>query len=508
MDTPKITWLWFLSIRILVILNARFLYLEPHAVAKLQRFMRDFGKDSINIHDTCSHDLPIVHPRMNKVEFYKNCKAGETEQYKPSNQNPARNTEVIYGKSVQFNELLSDKYRFQFIGLIGFPGSGKTVLSKRLAKASKRICFYIRFMDINYGPDFKLTLRELLLDNMFPALDERECTEAFEWIIKHDQECIIIMDGYDQAEWAITKNPPKVSLNAKLCINDLVANLCKKHFLPGSILIFTSRPHSMITLPVEVRPQITIMLQDFTFETMKEIFFALAGLSAESLWNKLNDNAPHLLSFCQNPLMLRFVLRASLNSRGDVADIKTMTNAFTNVLDDLRYSDHSRHDDIHTITKQLSRIAFHRTERHSVVITTTDLASENLSISAVQDLIIALYGGKEGGSKVFDGDTKLFFSHQTLQEYFAASYIATEMSLAQFKTFVHDDLFRPHWGVVRRFLCGLLIGKKREPSEWFCIGVWFSGLLSSAVTYSKAIIGSYLFTVKVKVLFGLLSHFH
>ena len=442
-----------------------FFYLEPHAVAKLLRSVRDFDEDNINIHDTCTHDLPIVHPRMTKVEFYKNYTLGEKEQYKPSNQNPAQNTEVIYGKSVQFDELLSDKYRFKFIGLIGFPGSGKTVLSKRLAKASKRICFYIRFMDINYGPDFKLTLRELLLDNMFPALDERECTEAFEWIVKNDQECTIIMDGYDQAEWAITKNPPKVSLNAKLCINDLVANLCKKHFLPGSILIFTSRPHSMITLPKEVRPQITIMLQDFTFETMKEVFFALAGSSAESLWNKLNDNAPHLLSFCQNPLMLRFVLRASLNSRGDVADIKTMTNAFTNVLGDLRYSNHSRHADIHTITKQLSRIAFHRTECHSVMITTEDLETENLTLSAVQDLIIALYGGKEGGSKMFDGDTKLFFSHQALQEYFSACYIAKDMPLTQFKAFLRRDLFRPHWDVVRRFLCGLLIGAERHLSS-------------------------------------------
>jgi len=300
---------------------------------------------------------------------------------------------------------------------------------------------------------------------MFPTLSEEECVKAFDWVIKNDKECAIIIDGYDQAEWTMSKQPPKVSLNTKLFINEIVANLCTKHFLPESSIIITSRPHTMITLPKELRPETTIMLQDFLFETMKELFFAIAGSSAETLWKTLNANAPHLLSFCQNPLMLLFVIRAFMNASDDVANIKTMTAAFTSVLEDLRYSSHSRHDDIHVIMKQIARIAFKRTECHSVMIRAADLSVENLSVSTVQDLIIAMYGGKREGSKVFDGDTKLFFSHQTLQEYFAALYIAKEMYFSQFKDFVYSDLFRPHWGVVRRFLCGFLINVKEKPSK-------------------------------------------
>ena len=404
---------------------------------------------------------------MVKVKFYSpsSFNIGTDETYKPSNQNFPTSSGFGSDKEVQFHDLVTDQYRSKFIGLIGFPGSGKTVLSKRLANASKLVTFYLRFMDINYDPDYKLTLRELLLDNMFPNLTEEECAKAFDWIIKNDQDIAVIIDGYDQAEWKMTKTPAKVSLNNKLSIRDIVANMCTKHFLPDSTFIITSRPHTMITLPKELRPQVTIMIQDFSFETMKTLFFALAGSAAEFSWKTLNANAPHLLSFCQNPLMLLFVLRAVLNSLEDVANIKTMTAVFTAVLDDLRYSSHSRHDDIHVIMEQLARIAFKRTRSHSVVITTKDLAAENLSVAAVQDLIIALYGGKQEGSKVFDGDTKLFFSHQAIQEYFSALYVAKEMSYTNFKEFVYADLFRPHWNVVRRFLYGILVNVKQKPSK-------------------------------------------
>jgi len=414
----------------------------------------------------CSEaDIPFVHPRMKGIEFYDTSSSNKTEAYTPSNSHSYPTPGIRHGKTVSFEDVIGEKYRSKFIGLIGYPGSGKTVLSKRLANASNLVTFYLRFMDINYDVDYKLTLRELLLDNMFPNLTEEECVEAFEWIIKNDKSCAIIIDGYDQAEWTMSKQPPKVSLNTKLSISEIVANLCTKHFLPGSTFIITSRPHSMITLPKELRPDVTIMLQDFAFETMKRLFFVLAGSTAEAIWKTINRNAPQLLTFCQNPLMLLFVLRAFMSSRDDVTNIKTMTATFTSVLEDLRYSSHSRHDDIHMIMERIARIAFKRTECHSVVITEKHLESENLSVSNVQDLIIAMYGGKREGSKVFDGDTKLFFSHQTLQEYFTALYIAKEMSYPKFKDFVYSDLFRPHWDVVRRFLCGILVNIDQKTSK-------------------------------------------
>ena len=443
---------------------------QTESLKKLQiltKLCDDTVQVPIIVTSTDSSAIPMVHPRMVKVNFYKPFRESTNtkEKYKPSSQNSLSNLKGTLEKEIHYKDLLTNQYFSKYIGLIGFPGSGKTVLSKRLSNSLDLLTFYLRFMDINYDSDYKLNLRELLLDNMFPKLTEKECEEAFEWIVKNDQQCAIIIDGYDQAEWTMTKNPPKVALHIKLHVSDIVANLCTKHFLPGSTFIVTSRPHSMITLPKELRPDVTIMLQDLSFETMKELFFALAGSSAESIWIKLNANAPQLISFCQNPLMLFFVLRAFMNPSDNVENIKTMTGAFTNVLEDLRYSNHSRHDDIHTIVERIERIAFNRTQCHSVVITTKDLAAENLSVSDVQDLIIAMYGGKKEGSKVFDGDTKLFFSHQTLQEYFAALFIAKEMSYAKFKEFVYTDLFRPHWDVVRRFLCGILVNMKQIPSK-------------------------------------------
>ena len=436
----------------------------PPIIQELSESLIDFNINSVGV-DCDDTDIPCVHPRMRKTQFYETSSSNKTEAYKPSNQHLDQTPGIRYERSVNFEDLLSDKYRSKFIGLIGYPGSGKTVLSKRIANATKLVTFYLRFMDINYNSDYKLTLKELLLDNMFPNLTEEECAKAFDWIVKHDKEIAIIIDGYDQAEWTMTKTPPKMSLDTKLSISDIVANLCTKHFLPGSTFIITSRPHTMITLPKELRPEVTIMLQDFSFETMKELFFAMAGSSAESTWKTINANAPQLLTFCQNPLMLLFVLRAFMSSSDDVANINTMTAAFTNVLEDLRYSSHSRNDDIQDIVEQIARIAFKKTQGHSVVITMKDLANENLSISAVQDLIIAMYGGKPGGSKVFDGDTKLFFSHQALQEYFTAMYIAKEMSYSKFKEFIYSDLFRPHWDVVRRFLCGILVNVDQKPSK-------------------------------------------
>ncbi|CAK8693121.1 unnamed protein product [Clavelina lepadiformis] len=404
-------------------------------------------------------NIPVVHPEFTKItNFYKGGAAPKEEKYSSTNERLFSTK----GETIPFDELCKPDRKSRFTGFVGNPGAGKTTFSKRLVKQKKLMCFLLKYMDLNYKKE--LTLRELILDKPYPDLEPSTCKFAFQWIKKNQDKCLFVFDGLDQAVWSFDENVSKESYNTKQHVQHLMTNLCNGHFFRDSFLVVTSRPHSMTLIPEFQRPNLIYLLGDLPHDDMKKLFFAYAGKKAQFIWDQLHKTAPILMSLCHNPLMLQLVITACIEKLDQIDEIQTMTKVFSTVLEQLKHSTNVRHD-ISKIKLQISKLAFNATEAGTVVITVEQLKTVQLDADTVQDLIILLHAAMGVTNKVFDGDTKLYFSHQTYQEYYTAIHIKVSLPLEEFKVFVRSKLYTEHYNVVRRFLFGVMLDISEDVND-------------------------------------------
>ncbi|CAK8680999.1 unnamed protein product [Clavelina lepadiformis] len=426
-----------------------------------ERFLECDGDLHFQGSGLCQDNIPIVHPSITKTNFYSGGAARKEEEYKPSSINdskrfhPAGNT--------QFKDILRDSGMSRLISIVGIPGAGKTTLSKRLVrsgnKATNHFWFHKKFMDMDYKSE-KLTVRELFFDKSYPELDKKTSFNAFAWVKKNGHKCTFVFDGLDQAEFKLNENPPKQDYDTPCKVEDLFSNLCCGHYLPRSRIIITSRSHSLIVLPQNMRPGTTYQLGDLAFDDMKDLFWAYAGTKADELWRKLDSEARHLLPLCHNPLLLQLVISAGLDPSSKVGEMFTLTRLFESLKDNLKYSKNVQDVKLlNELLPSIAELAFRATSKGTVVITVDQLKDVGLDPSNVHDIIVQLFTCKDFTNcfRVFDGNTRLYFSHQSFQEYFAAYHIVYNMMKDEFEKFVEEKLFKDHWAVVRRFVCGFLI---------------------------------------------------
>nr|CAB3260256.1 uncharacterized protein LOC100175027 [Phallusia mammillata] len=201
---------------------------------------------------------------------------------------------------------------------------------------------------------------------------------------------------------------------------------------------------------------------------MTKLFHAFAGDKAEELWNKLDIKAPQLTELCHSPLLLQFIVLATLH--GDVNQINTITKVLKGVLDQLQCCVHAKGHSLDEIKEALGRMAYNGLALQNVVFTTGDLEKEGLNDVKVQDFVIK--GAQHSWfpvQKLFEGNMIFYFMHQMLQEIFAAIYICMFMPDSVFNQIVHQVVNEGRWSMVRRFMCGILLGngQRNKKSERF-----------------------------------------
>ncbi|CAK8680875.1 unnamed protein product [Clavelina lepadiformis] len=396
--------------------------------------------------------IPEVHPAIHEINYYEKDTVPVDERYDPEGPNELFKNKIK--REVCFQDLLDEKDKF--ISIVASAGSGKTVFSLRLAKAFsllQRLCIHLKFMDANYKQP--LTLRQLLLENMFPGHSEEFYTACFSWMQKNDDKIVLILDGLDQAQYSLEKISPKINYNACVPVKDLVFNLCRKHFFPNSLLIITSRPHAVLYLPEPARPQVTYALGDLSLEDTKKLFLAFAD---EDLWRKINATSSQMLSMCRNPLMLQMIISTNTDPSEDIGDASTPTRLFATVMKNLTYSHNFQFPEtMDELARKLQVLAFAATKHGKVVLTDKELRDEGVDPTTIHDIVVQLHCHRRPiNSRLLEGNTKFFFCHQTFQEHLTASYVVYGMPVEEFQDFVETSLFQKHWTVVRRFVCGLL----------------------------------------------------
>ena len=421
-----------------------------------QKLSGDFIRNKPKI---LPEQTPLIHPCVVRTEFYEGQAAIRNDKHQlfvPASE--TKNT-----NEVSFNDILNlcDK-DWKYLALIGYPGSGKTTLAKRLAKSkTTTLRFLLNVNNLNFSQSKLLTLRQLLLEHSDPELQDKKelSSDVFKWIIDNQSRVTIIIDGFDQCKWKLNPKPPLFEYETPQKIEDIISNLCRKHYLPDVFLIMTSRPHSLLTMPERLRPKVTLFVKDLKFDDMKTLFFAFAREKAEEIWNKINKEFPQLFDFCLNPMMLQLCVQACLHLSSSVRGSTALTQVFATLNKNLSSLDNTRNKQIDTIQKQLGAVAFNATMASTVVITVEQLKKENLTMEEVQDLIIAVQGYQGYTSTIFDEDIDLYFSHKLLQEYFTAYHIVEEQFFSNYFDSLKSHIFSSERKMVRKFVSGLLVGE-------------------------------------------------
>ncbi|CAK8680974.1 unnamed protein product [Clavelina lepadiformis] len=300
-----------------------------------------------------------------------------------------------------------------------------------------------------------LTVRKLLLDNMIPGQDEKVYVNAFNWLKKNDEKLILVLDGFDQAEYTLDKKCPTINYDDCVPEKKLIHNLFIKHLFPNSLLVVTSRPHALLYLPEPARPQVTYALGDLNLEDTKKLFLAFAD---EDLWRKINTTSSQILSMCRNPLMLQMIISSNIHPSEDIGDASTPTRLFATVMENLTYSPNFQSPEtMGELAQKLQVLAFAATKHRKVVLTAKELRDGGVDPTTIHDVVVQLHCHRRPiNSRLVEGNTKFFFCHQTFQEHLTASYVVYGMPVEEFQDFVATSLFQEHWTVVRRFVCGLL----------------------------------------------------
>ncbi|XP_076820607.1 uncharacterized protein LOC143465951 isoform X2 [Clavelina lepadiformis] len=404
--------------------------------------------------------IPVVYPRVAKVDIYNEQKNLEKE-YTPSKTRMKQlQKDFQHSEEIKFQQLLEEKEKHRFILIVGNPGSGKTVSYKRLSKQSDKfphsVCINARFIDIDY--ESQLSIRELFIDRPYSELSEATRNLTWEWILQNQRKCMLLIDGLDQVDWNLPEKLPRFGIDQKMSACELVASIWNRNLLKDVFVVVTSRPHAALAIPKSLRPKAVYYLQDFSSEDAKQLFRFYTGAVDDSLWNKMETDAPNLHSFCLSPLIVQFVARACLSkSENSLPVLNSLSRVYVTALNDLQHCDSSKQLHLNDNVQRVAKVAFDATKESTVVISERKLIQEGLDVESVQDIVIVFNNRKGASAKVIKGQRKLHFSHQTVQECFAAFHVLQSMSVADFRDFVKHKLFRDEWSMVRQFTCGMLV---------------------------------------------------
>ncbi|XP_075693261.1 protein NLRC5 [Rhinoderma darwinii] len=383
----------------------------------------------------------FVEPLIKNAKMAKEKHKGRSEPEKSSI------TEEIFDIS-KTNNLFrrTSLVKTHVILLVGMPGTGKTMLTRRICYDWARgkfsqfmLTFLFEFRQLNLIKRH-FTLRELLFD-LFLRPDLYS-DEVYDYIIKNPMKVLILFDGLDEFLGHFTVNPPttKHDISQKTSISQLFTNIFHGTILQGSTVIVTCRSKILNNLPLDTIDHVAEVL-GFDKERVQlyiDDFFYLNPLKDKVL-SYVRDNIK-LMHMCFVPALCHIIcvclghLQNTLTENSQLP--QTMTQFYVKMLIIFIQKRMTQSMEEATILKsfrplilELCSVALYGLDDNKSIFYTGHI-SEDLQRFAASHGLLSIFDVKK-----FDSCTDVGYSfvHLSSQEFFAALHLMISETVTEDK---------------------------------------------------------------------------
>ena len=368
----------------------------------------------------------------------------------------------------------------RFVLVEGAPGIGKTVFCQKLATdwskgktgesfRNFRIVLNLKCRDIQptCGKLDAKALKESIADQLLPPDAPEELkTTLFEFMKIASCEALVVLDGLDELKQAFDLDALKRQLRSWHCK-----------------FLFTSRNDPGLRQSCDSLYQIV----GFTFEDAVayiEKFFGEEGKDmATSLIGKIRENR-FLLDLVSNPLTTSLLCFVFHETDGELPSSKAkLYRELTSCVLRRKYTRNSEKPPSQPLVvheqdlANLGRMALKGIETGQLHFSETEFKAEGL---ATDVLNFGFLVKERSTSKKFSSPCCFQFFHKTIQEFFAALYLCSQLLsgngedwLASLARKTEDELRRQYEQVLRFMVC--MLSEKGERGKTAASG-WFSSL--------------------------------
>ena len=368
--------------------------------------------------------------------------------------------------------------------IVGRPGIGKTLCCIKLlrdwaldevfkatssAKVHFNAAFFVKFRRFNSADE--LSLKDLLIQSEYYPTRHMD-DKVWNHLQKNPEGVLMLFDGFDEFEHDEKKTkafPYPKDIEDEKPLQILYQWLVTGKLLKDASIVTTTRPTALSGI-AHLKFDKSFEILGFSTEQIKEYIDKFAGddkQAGETLWRHISSNM-NLLSLCYIPVN-SFIMCSSLSEimRFESSGSVTLPSKLT------------------TIFKIAVKVFYfkHAIEFRDQHFTRENFLSDNLPLAVEEKFEklgrVAFEGIKEGklilgGNEVQGmGNSALFhrlpdrqiaglkdeqqfcFIHLTIQEFFAARHMASDLDETELRNFVSENIKNGKWQLVFQFLAGL-----------------------------------------------------
>ena len=372
--------------------------------------------------------------------------------------------------------------RHHKILVVGRPGIGKTVLTKKIIHQrltsedqfwSEKVVILLRFRTFNGEQNKNTTLKNMLRFGEGLSADD-DFDGVYEYILSNPEKVILIFDGLDELQvdcdncWREAEDTPN-DYNQCMSIFSVFNKLVYGKFLPGATILITSRPtaeHIYDKLPFEINFEILGFTKP-EIENYVKKFCGDDNDMSTRMWNLIQESA-ELLSLCYIPVscfIICLTMKKCIDSEFDVP--RTMTELYKRAIRIILWDHNPAYK-----TKPKRKDYFKAKLPEDLKCTLDKLKTLAKTGIEKRELIFEIEPENEfhammncGLFNSLPNDESHYycFLHLTIQEFLAALELIDKISSPKdVESFLSTHLADANWHLVIQFFAGLLADKFRN----------------------------------------------